>query len=189
MKRVLAVAFLVLVVAFMASAQDFNLVGYGAKAGLNMASMNFSNTKGVMQFGVGGFVEAKVLDELNLQGEVLYDGKGFKFDLPGYTESVTLGFLDINILAKYPLPFIEEYKPFVYAGPSLGMKLSVSGAGLASSDVGNDYGVILGVGGAYGLGEGSGSITLDIRYSLGLAQCVQDGKTSAITILVGYSFL
>jgi hypothetical protein len=179
MKRLFFVAVLVLAVVMTVSAQGFT--EFGGKVGLNFATIGGDNTSGAKtatMFALGGFATYKIIDELSLQGEVFYDNKGFKDDFDTYT----LGFLDINVLAKYPLPIESDIKASVYAGPTLGFNVSKTNV---VGDVGSDYGLIFGAGAGYPVGDGS--ITLDVRYNLGLSQTIRTYTNQVFSILVGYS--
>ena len=189
MKCILFVLILLLVLAFTVSAQGFT--DYGVKAGLNFANIggdNASSLKSINQFAVGGFVTYNVIDQFDLQGELLYDVKGCKDSL----NTTKLSYLDINILAKYQIPVLVTFKPSVYVGPSLGLELSATGAPDISNSISKtDFSVIFGIGVAHKVGNGS--VTLDVRYDLGLANINKSGNPAntnqVLAILVGYSFM
>jgi hypothetical protein len=108
-----------------------------------------------------------------IQWEALYTMKGATFVAldDSYTDKLYGDYIEIPLLLKIkiPLPVIQ---PFVFAGPSVGFKLSEK-AELDGVPVdvallkNNDYGAIFGAG--VNLGR---SFMLDVRYSLGLQKVI-----------------
>ena len=172
--------------------------GFGVKAGVNMASMSdFDNSKSLLGFAFGGYYSFSLSENVEIQPEVLFSQKGVKFEetigVFDLTESFNLTYLEIPILFKYNFSG-ETLKPYVFAGPYIGLKLSakykreVNGVEAPDEDLdgvkGMDFGATFGAGFAYG------SISLDVRYSLGLAKVAEDGdtKNSSLSVMVGYGF-
>jgi len=156
---------------------------------LNFANLGGDGTAGYTSatlVSFGGFVTYKV-DPINIVGEVLYDQKGCTA-----VNTLTLGYLGINVLASYPIPMEGDLKPMVFAGPSVGFLMSASAAGVdvKSGYGGTDFGIIFGAGASYKLG--TGAILLDVRYSLGLANIDNPTTTSqtnqVFSVCVGYAF-
>lgn len=136
-----------------------------------------------------------------------------------YSESIKgkLTYLQIPILLKVTVPTSGNIKPSFFAGPALGILLSaksksewsitgqVEGVSIDSSESSEDdikdnvkstdFSLVFGGGAGYVVG--SGMITLDARFDLGLSSIAkkQEGedkaekiKTSTISLMVGYSF-
>ncbi len=196
MKKLFTVLVVITLVASFAAAQDVAVTGFGPKAQLNLASISgdqSSDLKMTVQFAVGGFLTVSLMPELDLQGEVLYDQKGAKVDVTG-GETMTLGYIEGNLLAKYNIPMEGDIKPAIFAGPSLGILMSASyGSEDIKSDLESlDYGVIFGAG--VTIPAGDGSVLIDARYNLGLANIRKTGgsvisnQNQVISLSVGYAF-
>lgn len=126
MKKVLLTA--VAVFGFMTiQAQE---VKFGAKAGLNIATLNgdVEDAKSLIGAHLGGFVEIKINEKFAFQPELLYSMQGAKSEYsesePGYSysseEKYKLGYLNLPLMAKY---FATE-KLFIEAGPQIGFLMS-----------------------------------------------------------------
>jgi long-subunit fatty acid transport protein len=198
MKKVLLSA--IAVVAFMSvSAQETR---FGVKAGANLSTFggDAEDAKSLVGFQVGGFAEIKLTDKFAIQPEVLFSTQGAKeegSDLFGsYENKVTLGYLNIPVMAKY---YVAE-KFSVEAGPQIGFLLSAkskfeAGGESEKTDVKDayesiDFGVNFGAG--YDFTE---NLSVGLRYNLGLSNIAktEDGEdfkmnNSVFSLSVGYKF-
>jgi len=105
-------------------------IKYGAKVGLNVATLNgdVEDVKSLIGAHLGGFVEIKITDKFAFQPELLYSMQGAKSEYsesePGYSysseEKYKLGYLNLPLMAKY---FATE-KLFIEAGPQIGFLMS-----------------------------------------------------------------
>ena len=105
-------------------------VKYGAKVGLNVATLNgdVEDAKSLIGAHLGGFVEIKINEKFAFQPELLYSMQGAKTEYsesePGYSysseEKYKLGYLNLPLMAKY---FATE-KLFIEAGPQIGFLMS-----------------------------------------------------------------
>jgi hypothetical protein len=195
MKQLFTVLVAIALVASFVSAQE--ITGVGPKVQLNMANLSGDNTsdcKMAALLGFGGFMTMSIIPELDLQGEVMFDQKGCDYDPEG---SLTLAYISINALAKYPIPVEgSDIKPAVFAGPSIGILMSATanpgGTDVKDNFEGLDYGIIFGAGATIPVGDGS--IVADIRYNLGLANILKVGgsvnsnQNQVIALSVGYAF-
>lgn len=179
----------------------------GIKGGLNFATIggdDASELKTVMKFNGGAFLAYDILDQLVLQGELLYDQKGCKWDETGATlptRSWTLSYLDIVALAKYVIPTQGDIKPVLYGGPSLGILLSAKiheeGSGQSLDEnikdniAGTDFSLVIGAGAMYKIGNGG--LLFDIRYCIGLSNINKnstDNNTNQVfSVNIGYAFM
>lgn len=118
----------VAVMAFgVSNAQD---IKYGAKVGLNVATLNgdVEDAKSLIGAHLGGFVEIKINEKFAFQPELLYSMQGAKSEYsesePDYSynaeEKYKLGYLNLPLMAKY---FATE-KLFIEAGPQIGFLMS-----------------------------------------------------------------
>lgn len=159
-----------------------------------------------------GFITINITEMFAIQPEVLYIKKGAKYEeaINGETGKLwfNLTYLEIPVLAKIIFPSPGGVKPFLFAGPAVAIKLSTKlkmkvggdSVEVESEEVnemlkGTDFGLVIGGGVDIGLGApGTGSISVDIRYSLGLAKIFDvEGedikiKNGAFSLMVGYSF-
>lgn len=105
-------------------------IKYGAKVGLNIASISgdVENNKSLIGAHLGAFVEIKLADKFAFQPELLYSMQGTKIEYSesvpdyaySYKEKNKLGYLNVPLMAKY---FATE-KFFVEAGPQVGFLIS-----------------------------------------------------------------
>ena len=108
-------------------AQD---IKYGAKVGLNVATLNgdLEDAKSLIGAHLGGFVEIKINEKFAFQPELLYSMQGAKSEYsesePDYSYSeeakYKLGYLNVPLMAKY---FATD-KLFIEAGPQIGFLMS-----------------------------------------------------------------
>jgi opacity protein-like surface antigen len=194
------------------SAQE---VTFGAKAGLNLASISGDETDDLDSrtgFHVGAVAEFALSEKFSLQPELLYSTQGAKFDESAFEQgvevrgetTVKLDYILLPVMAKY---YLAEGLSFE-AGPQLGVlvsaesevELSGSFEGqtvsiIEEADISDeissiDFGVNFGLG--YKLENG---LNFAARYNLGLSN-VNDfegsddfkNQNSVIQFSVGYSF-
>ena len=198
-------------VAFTLQAQD---VTFGAKAGLNFASLDItdSNIDGRTSFHLGITAEFEMSDTFSIQSELLYSAQGATED-DGETIGTTvynddykfkLNYLQIPVMAKF---YVSEGLS-LEVGPQIGFLLSAdvendystidNGTVLDSGSIENDYkdcmnsvefGLNFGLG--YKLDSG---LNFGLRYNLGLNDVYDvDGsnteiKNRGLQLLVGYNF-
>jgi hypothetical protein len=166
-------------------------VQFGIKLGGNMAKVtgadvdDFEGTlKSKVGFTGGIFLAFHLGRVVSIQWEALYTMKGASFDYTDledtYTEKLFGNYIEIPLLLKLTIP-TPGIQPFVFAGPSVGFKLSekltVEGEDIPLEEKllkNNDYGAIFGAG--LNLGK---SFMLDVRYSLGLQKVIDtiEGET------------
>lgn len=177
---------------------------FGFKAGLNMASQSLSLSKGVTRLDLGGFVTIPVSQSVTLQPEALYSMKGSKIQTSGTSFTYKLDYLDFPLLVKYAFPTSVSARPFVFAGPSLGILISAKGVYKYGGDdmkgsikplyKSADLGLVFG--GGLNL---SRSMSVDARYVMGLSNIASSLweeagappgfsiKNSAVSLMVGCS--
>jgi hypothetical protein len=211
MKKLLLFA-AVAVFGFIMNAQE---VRFGAKAGLNLASLSGDDTDdldGITSFHVGGVAEIMFSDKFSFQPELLYSAQGAKYEESeseagftyNYEEKLKLGYINVPLMAKY---YVAEGFS-IEAGPQVGFLISakaeweetLTGEGVNETDSGDedikdfvkgiDFGVNLGFG--YRMESG---LNFAARYNLGLSN-INDGEGSddysqqnnVIQFSVGYFF-
>ena len=181
MKRLMTVLVIVAIVGLAALPQTAAAsVQFGIKVGANMAKPTGADVQNPLEtiqsrVGVTGgiFLAFNLGKVVTIQWEALYTMKGATFVAldDSYTDKLYGDYIEIPLLLKIkiPLPVIQ---PFVFAGPSVGFKLSekaeLDGVPLDMVILkNNDYGAIFGAG--LNLGR---NFMLDVRYSLGLQKVI-----------------
>ena len=198
----------------------------GIKAGLNLARPWSNSTTSYFPDNAGmkpGVVAGVTLridgtPLFSMQPELLFSMKGGIVARNGdYIRAMTLSYLEIPVLFRVNIP-VEWAKPDIYAGPALGLRLSVGGysrsdkewdwfsaeykKSLEESTNPVDFG--LAMGGGFEFPTGAGSVVLDVRYTLGLVKIFKlndymrmegwdsdnlvKDKNGLLSIMVGYNF-
>ena len=186
----------------------------GVKIGLNSAKLHgddvedFEDMLGAgfdskLGFCFGGFVTFSLHEMFAIQPEVLYTMKGAKMEESVMGETlyvwVNLNYLEIPVLAKLQIPTQGNIKPSIFVGPALGIKVSAKAKAEYAGETeeediedmkSTDLGLVIGGGVDFGLGKGM--ITVDLRYTLGLATISEwedeDVKNGVFSLMIGYSF-
>lgn len=161
-------------------------IQFGLKVGGNMANLTGADVDAVTDtlktkvgFVGGVFLALNLGKVVTIQSEVLYTMKGATYEYVDldetYSGKLYGDYIEIPLLLKikFPLPGLQ---PFIFAGPSVGFKLSekitMEGETIELPEgesffENNDYGAIFGAG--VGLGR---KLHLDVRYSLGLQKVI-----------------
>ncbi|MFV8347125.1 porin family protein [Flavobacterium sp. ZB4P13] len=161
-------------------------IKFGAKGGLNFASISGDNTKGigaVTSFNFGVLSEIPISDKFSFQPELMYSGQGYSFN----DNTIALSYLNIPLMGKYYLTKGLS----VEAGPQIGFLLSAKNEKTDVKDSFNtfDFGVNFGLG--YKLDNG---LNFGVRYNLGLTDINNldnysgKNKNGVLQLSVGYFF-
>jgi len=209
MKRLMTVLVIAAIVGLAALPQPAAAgAQFGLKFGANMAQITGADAQDLagtlsskVGFTGGIFLAFNLGKVVTIQWEALYTMKGSSFEYTDlgdtYTGKLYGDYIEIPLLLKIkiPLPVIQ---PFVFAGPSVGFKLSeklvVEGEDAPLDEVlfkNNDYGAIFGAG--FNLGR---SFMIDVRYSLGLQKVIDtiegetppDVKNGVWAATIGFAF-
>ena len=207
MKRLMTVLVIAAFATLMALPQPAAAgVQFGIKAGGNMARITGADTQDISDtlkskvgFVGGVFLAFNFGRIVTIQWEALYTMKGATFEYTDledtYTEKLYGDYIEVPLLLKLKIP-TPGIQPFVFAGPSVGFKLSekheTDGVPwTATLFKNNDYGAIFGAG--LNLGR---SFMLDVRYSLGLQKVMNmiegdiqpDTKNGVWSATIGIAF-
>lgn len=168
-------------------------ISFGVKGGVNYVTISgddAGDAESKLAFGGGVVAALDVMDMLVIQPEVLYSMKGADYEPDG---CVSLTYIEIPVLLKYAIPMEGMITPNLFVGPSLGILLSAEADDVDIKDdtKSMDYGVVFGAGVDFDMG--TGKVTIDARYNLGLASIDDSGaeadvKNSGISAFVGYLF-
>lgn len=169
-------------------AQD---ITFGAKAGLNLSTLQPELTDSRTSFHLGGVAEISISDEFSVQPELLYSGHGAKDQNDSDNNEIyRVDYLAVPILAKY---YVFDALS-IEAGPQLGFLLSAeredNGETEDIKDItkGTDFGLAFGLG--YKLDNG---LNFGIRYFLGsdvndIDEDTDEFKNRVLQISAGYFF-
>ncbi len=185
-------------------------VQFGLKVGGNLANLTGADADAITDtlktkvgFVGGVFLALNLGKTVTVQSEILYTMKGATYEYveldETYSGKLYGDYIEIPLLlkVKFPLPGIQ---PFIFAGPSVGFKLSekitMEGETIELPEgesffENNDYGAIFGAG--LGLGR---KLHLDVRYSLGLKKVIAmaegeealDVKSGVWAATLGFAF-
>ncbi len=189
-------AFAAVLLAAPASAQ----LAFGAKAGLNVATLNGDGTAGLdPRLGLSAGLQARYsfTPTVGLQLEALYSQKGAK-DEAGTADdgSYQFDYIEIPVLVRVGLPLSRLADAGVYAGPSIGVPVSARFDSATNDDRDIDYDGDLAtdIGVAVGADYYAGPIGVDLRYTFGVTEVFEDGvgladaRNGAFTVSLGYRF-
>jgi len=209
MKKFVIVTVLMLAFALTAGAQNGTAPMFGIKAGVNMAGIYGSDTDDGNKFKAGGvfgvFMSYAFTPQFSVQPEVLYSMKGYKWEGSGvdagYTEKGKFNYIEVPVLLKYNIPTEGNTSPNLFVGPAVAFLTKAdidwdfdgeSGTeDIKDSSKSVDFGVAFGGGVDFTMGEGT--VTFDVRYTLGLTKVDDsaepwDLKNKAWSFIVGYGF-
>ncbi len=152
-----------------------NAQTFGLKAGINIATVTGDDTSSKIGFNGGVFMNAPLAANFSIQPELLYNGKGAKYDGPGDI-SINMDYISIPVMFQYnatPMFYLE-------AGPEFGFLVSANlKGGGASEDVkellqGFDVGIGLGAG-YYFIPQ----FGITARYVAGITDVLKDNPGDA----------
>ncbi|MDO6597527.1 porin family protein [Oceanihabitans sp. 2_MG-2023] len=186
MRKLCIAAIAVFGLSFGLQAQE---VSFGAKAGVNLASIDgdSNNTDMKVGFHVGGVAEIMFNDKLGVQPEILYSSQGGKEDIGDDNFKYNFDYINVPVMVKY---FVIEGLS-VETGPQVGYLVNAKAKNDSDSiDLDNikdiDFGINFGAG--YKMDSG---ILFSVRYNLGIIN-INDGgndvKNKVIQFSVGYMF-
>lgn len=193
------------IVALMGNAAMAEGMMFGVKGGLNLANwsgdtemLGYDNSM-KMGFGGGVWMSYAITEAFAIQPEALFMIKGTKWDIEGIDLNANLAYIDFNILGKFVIPTESDFAPFIMAGPQIGLLLKSELEAMGMTEDMKDYTKSIDFGIAFGAGFdfmlGSGCVSFDARYVLGLTSIDDPGegeaadlKNTGIMFMVGYGF-
>ncbi|WP_083882529.1 porin family protein [Fibrisoma limi] len=194
----------------------------GPRVGLNLSNYwgNADNMSFTPGFTAGAFLMYSSLNHFGISADVLYSQRGTRYDgplfvSPGPSNTIDfrqrVNYLEIPVVARYFLTLAGNFRPNVFIGPSVGIKLNAKRANAElngveddrfNGDNSNDFKDLdLGATAGFQLNWRAGErqrFLIDARYTLGLAE-VQSNlpniwgrreslSNSAFTLTLGYGF-
>jgi hypothetical protein len=193
MKKIFLSAIAVMAIGTAAQAQDIN---FGAKAGVNFASMSIDpegdmDLKSRTGLHIGVLAEFKITETFAVQPEILYSMQGYKAEFGDVEVETKADYLIIPIMAKY---FVTEGLS-IEAGPQVGFLMSAKdddGEDIKDGYKSIDFGINGGLG--YELPMG---VFFQARYYVGLSNIAEETdlgeadveyKNNVFALSVGYKF-
>ncbi|HQQ78473.1 MAG TPA: porin family protein [Thermoanaerobaculia bacterium] len=178
---------------------------WGLKGGVNFANVllapdlppGYSKSSRTGFIG-GASAEARLSDTFSVQLEAFYTQKGFEVSSAAGKATYRLDYLELPLTAKATFGS-GPLRPYLFAGPVVGFRLSATAeSGSSSGDFkdstrSTDLGVDLGAGLLYRLNPGT-ALVLEGRYSVGLVNIFNTGaaggtvNTRDLKILAGVTF-
>lgn len=167
---------------------------YGVRAGLNVSDfvgfddgdvevIELSPTLG---FVGGVFAEVPLSPRLAIRPEVLYTQKGFKVDVPEFLDpgndldtDFDVDYIEVPVLARIGVPLSQTLDAGLLLGPTFAFKVNESTGDFDEEIVGGtveDVFESFDLGIALGLEVGSGPFYVDLRYTPGLLDVIQDDQ-------------
>jgi len=129
----------------------------------------------------GGFYRYNINPKVAIEPQLLISMKGAKASALGFDVDLKLTYLELPVLFRFTIPFQGNISPSIFAGPSVGIKLSSRGTAASSgfsveADLENTKGIEFGLvfGGSITVGINDTKIFLDGRYNLGLTNVFED---------------
>lgn len=188
MKKLMVVVVMVTMAYMPGIAQD---IAFGAKAGLNLATLQPELTDSRTSFHLGGMAEIMVTDVFSVQPELMYSAQGAKDQNDSdNNETYKVDYISLPVLAKY---YVVEGLS-IEGGPQLGFLLSAEvedngeTSDLKDDTKGLDFGLAFGLG--YKMDNG---LNFGLRYYLGsdvndIGDDPEEFKNRVFQISVGYFF-
>jgi len=129
----------------------------------------------------GGFYRYNINPKVAIEPQLLISMKGAKASALGFDVDLKLTYLELPVLFRFTIPTQGNVSPSIFAGPSVGIKLSSKGSATSpgfsiETDLENTKGVEFGLvfGGGITIGRNDTKIFLDGRYNLGLTNVFDD---------------
>ncbi|MHC5059211.1 MAG: porin family protein [Planctomycetota bacterium] len=216
MKKSGSILVAALLVAFLASPSLAQNLSAGVKGGIDFANLggDVEDTNSKFGFSAGASFGVQLHEYFQLQFEGQYVRKGTSADELGVDIDFKLDYIEFMVPATLTIPIENSaITPRFYAGPALAIETScgvtaeeggvsvdidcdelyeATGGELELETKTLDFGMFFG--GGVDIALGSGAITVDFLYNLGLtnindvAGTTEDIKNRNIQILAGYKF-
>ncbi|MFD2932834.1 porin family protein [Spirosoma flavum] len=178
----------------------------GPRVGLNLSTFGMDAKGYTMRPGVtaGAFLMYSSLNHFGISGDLLYSQMGGKYSDGTTSFKQRVNYLEIPVALRYFLTLKGNFRPNLFFGPSLGIKLNAKQTNLVTSGVAYptinnsdafrplDLGLIAGFQLNFkGLGDRQ-RFLIDARYRYGLSDITVDNNAninnSTITLTLGYGF-
>lgn len=160
-------------------------MGFGGKAGLNLAKFWGTDAGGAGSrtgFALGGYIDLPFSPNIAFHPEVMYWQGGTSANLGSIDGTFKMDYVQIPVLLLFRVPSEgSQVVPMFYIGPSFGVKMGAKvkvAAGGQSGEVDIENAKSLDVAIAFGGGAevamGANRLTFDVRYTLGVTKAFEE---------------
>lgn len=190
MKKLFSVLVLIFLFTLSANVKS-QTIALGIEGGINISNINVTPTvttdsrTGLL---VGGIIDINISKNITITSGLRYLMKGWTNTSQGVTYTDKLNYLEFPALLKVKFP-LTEVKPYLIAGPTLGIKLSANesatdGTQTQDSDISSlvestDFGLLFGAGLDFAVGKKT-FLFFQPAYSLGLSNILKNSTTTTI---------
>ncbi|WP_128545728.1 porin family protein [Larkinella soli] len=180
----------------------------GPRLGLNLSTFvgDVDNNKLLPGVTAGGFIMYSDINHFGVSADLLFSQRGSRYKISDPTREFKftqrINYLEVPVLFRYFLNLSGNFRPNLFLGPNLGIKLNATRTDPDRKyDNGNifrpaDLGATVGLSLNFRVKEAQ-RLHLDARYTLGLSDITDPAKAptpdgnvrnSTISFLVGYGF-
>ncbi|WP_299242091.1 porin family protein [uncultured Aquimarina sp.] len=165
----------------------------GFKGGVNYSNIlgDADGTEGRIRIHLGAVVEYPISSKFYIQGELLYSAQGYKVDVGGQEQKISLNYFSLPIITK---TYVTE-RISLETGPQFALLTNVGNDDVADNDPFfdsfNNFDVSWAFGAGYKLESG---LFFQLRYNLGLTN-INDtsiiditNRNSVAQLSIGYLF-
>ncbi|WP_280139524.1 porin family protein [Aquimarina amphilecti] len=165
----------------------------GFKGGINYSSIlgDADDISGRVSIHLGAVVEYPISSKFYVQGELLYSAQGYKVEVAGQEQKISLNYISLPIITKF---YVTD-KISLETGPQFSILTTVGNDEVADNDPFfdsfNDFDFSWALGAGYKLESG---LFFQLRYNLGLTN-INDtaiidvtNRNSVAQLSVGYLF-
>ncbi|WP_298539629.1 porin family protein [uncultured Aquimarina sp.] len=165
----------------------------GFKGGINYSNIlgDADGTEGRIRIHLGAVVEYPISSKFYIQGELLYSAQGYKVDVGGQEQKISLNYFSLPIITK---TYVTE-RISLETGPQFALLTNVGNDDVADNDPFfdsfNNFDVSWAFGAGYKLESG---LFFQLRYNLGLTN-INDtsiiditNRNSVAQLSIGYLF-
>ncbi|AXT49540.1 PorT family protein [Aquimarina sp. BL5] len=165
----------------------------GFKGGINYSNIlgDADGTEGRIRIHLGAVVEYPISSKFFIQGELLYSAQGYKVDVGGQEQKISVNYFSLPIITK---TYITE-RISLETGPQFALVTNVGNDDVADNDPFfdsfNSFDVSWAFGAGYKLESG---LFFQLRYNLGLTNIndtsIMDvtNRNSVAQLSIGYLF-
>lgn len=188
MRKILLFTAIAMLAFTSSQAQDFR---FGAKAGVNFASLNGDDAddadlEGRTSFHIGAVARVQFSELLALQPELVFSNQGYSVDFLGIDGTGRLGYINLPIMVDVTLADGLSLQ----GGPQVGFNIFAEGEFDGETNDIEDVETVdlgVGIGAQYILPM---NLFFQARYVIGFTDVIEDveGKNSVISLSVGYFF-
>lgn len=196
MKKIFVLILAAMLIVSSSNIQAQTHISVGARAGLNIANLTFDPdlastvTKSSRTgFKFGGALQVEFAPMFALQVEPMFATGGSEISGPGGKITFKASFIEVPILLKVNVPVAGSVTPYAFLGPNIAFIMSskelaeITGFPSNEADIKDqtssiNFSLDFGAGAGFKVAPLT-TILLDVRYSLGLANMLNDqGKQS-----------